>query len=260
MARIWSDQQLERATPPQAKDVRGKAFLASINKMLGEQPLPGPHIRDPETCPTEALPALIAESSMEEFIEPGLPEHVVRRILKNRWELQSGEGTDAGVKLGLKLLGMAVTIEHWWQVEPKRTANTHRLYFFVGENLFPDELSVLNRRTTKAALRMIDATKRWSQESELFVGAKLTLPKARTAMRTTSVSCRRTRIRVIQQRPRIRVQTMAPPLHQQAASVTSRRLLIGQEPPVARIRFKSAAAAALAPATARKFTLKGQKA
>lgn len=259
MARIWSDRQLERATPTQAKDLRGKAFLSAVNRLLGDRPLPGPHMRDPEICPAEVLPALVAEYSMEEFIEPGLPEHVVRRILKNRWALQTGEGYDAGVKLGLSLLGMTTTIEQWWQVEPKRPANTHRLYFFVGEALFPDELSVLNQRTTKAALRMIDATKRWSQDGELFVGAKLTLPTTRTAMRATGISCRRTRMRVIQQTPRVRVQTKALPPGEHSASVTVKRVLLGQEAPVARLRLKSAATAAPMPATARKITLKGGK-
>ena len=137
MKRIWSDRQMERATPPQAKDIRGKAFLAAVNQVLGDRPLAGPHMRDPEACPAEVLPALVAESSMEEFIAPGLPEHVVRRILANRWLLQSLEGTDAGVKLGLRLLGMTAVIEHWWQQSPMGQPNTHNLTFFIGEQLFP---------------------------------------------------------------------------------------------------------------------------
>jgi len=56
MARIWSDRQLERATTPQAKDIRGKAFLSAVNRMLGDRPLQGPHMRDPETCPAECCP------------------------------------------------------------------------------------------------------------------------------------------------------------------------------------------------------------
>lgn len=172
MTRIWSDRQLERTTPTQAKDIRGKAFLSAVNRMLGDRPLPGPHMRDPETCPAEILPALVAEYSMEEFIEPGLPVHVVRRILKNRWALQSGEGYDSGVKLGLELLGMRASIVQWHEMQPKGAANTHRIDVFMEDVLWPDDDGYFSTKQVTAMWRMIAATKRWSQESELRVGVE----------------------------------------------------------------------------------------
>lgn len=224
MARIWSDRQLERATPTQAKDIRGKAFLSAVNRLLGDLPLPGPHMRDPETCPTEVLPALVAEYSMEEFIEPGLPEHVVRRILKNRWLLQSLEATDAGVKLGLSLLGMTAVIEHWWQANPKRDANTHNLTFFIGERLFPNDQVFFGEREKKAALRMTRATKRWSQESTIYVGAALRPRPLRTAKRLSGISICRARMRVIQQTPRL---PLALSASQSTRSISVKRLRLG---------------------------------
>ena len=170
MARIWSDAQLERATTPQARDIRGKAFLSAINRMLGERPLPGPHMRDPETCPAEVLPALVAEYSMEEFIEPGLPAHVVRRILQNRWALQSLEGKDAGVKLWLSLLGADVTITQWYQMQPKGAANTHRINCMIEDALWPVEEGRFGPRQISAMWRMINRTKRFSQDTELRIG------------------------------------------------------------------------------------------
>ncbi len=230
MARIWSDRQLERATTPQAKDIRGKAFLSAVNRMLGEQPLPGPHLRDPETCPAEALPALVAESSMEEFIEPGLPEHVVRRILKNRHALQSSEGYDVGVKLGLKLLGMSAVIEHWWQVEPKREANTHNLTFYIGEQLFSNDQLFFGAREKKAAQRMIEATKRYSQESTIYIGVALRPHPIRTAQRLTGLRYRKARMRVRQMPPRLPLsETQTTRLS--VTSVLRGHAHVGQKPP-----------------------------
>ena len=106
MTRYWPDSQLDRITPPQVLDERGKAILRSLDHIIGERPIEEFYVRDAVTCPSEALPALIAETSMEEFIEPGLPEAIVRRILKHAWLLQSLAGKDDGVLLGLSLLGI----------------------------------------------------------------------------------------------------------------------------------------------------------
>ncbi len=257
MGRYWSDYQLDRATPPQAKDVRGEAVIRTLDNFIGDQPVTALSVRDPETCPASALPALIAEMSMEEYIDPSLPEHVQRRVLKNAWVLHSLKGYDSGVKMGLDLLGMTMQIEHWWQVDPKREPNTHRLIYYIGEDLFPGEPSHLNQRSTKAALRMIDATKRWSQESELFVGARLTLPANRTALQATSLSCRRTRMRVVQQIPHVRVHSTTTAIRRDIASVTRAHMTLAQKSPSIRIRHKLATVAKSMPATSRRLTLKG---
>jgi phage tail P2-like protein len=257
MGQYWSDYQLDRITPPQVTDARGRAVVRALDNIIGDQPISTFYVRDAETCPASALPALIAEKSMEEYIDPSLPEHVQRRILKNAWILQSLKGYDSGVKMGLDLLGMTMQIEHWWQVDPKREPNTHRLIYYIGEDLFPGEPSHLNQRSTKAALRMIDATKRWSQESELFVGARLTLPANRTALQAKILSCCRTRMRVIQQIPRIRVHSTTTAIRRDIASVTRAHLTLAQNTPKIRIRHKLAAVATAMHATSRRLTLKG---
>ena len=65
-----------------------------------------------------------------------LPEDVVRDIIANGWQLQEAKGCDEGVRLGLSLLGMVGEIEHWWQVEPRRAPNTHRVTFYLGRQLY----------------------------------------------------------------------------------------------------------------------------
>ena len=170
MSGYWPKDQLDRTTPPQALDARGSAYLQAVNKIIGDQPITALQVKDADTCPAAALPALIAEYSMEEFIDPDLPEAIQRRILKNAWLLQSLEGYDAGVELGLSLLGMTAIIEQWWQAEPKRAPNTHRLTIMIDDVLYPDDEGYFGPKQTRATLKMVDATKRWSQESEIRIG------------------------------------------------------------------------------------------
>lgn len=183
MGRYWSDRQLDRATPPQALDARGRAVLRAVDGHFAGHPLSGFAIKDPMTCPAEALPALIAEYSMEEFIEPGLPEDVVRRILANRWQLKKYKGYDKGVRLGLDLLGMTADITHWHQMEPKDPANTQKLTINLGDRLFAPSPHVKRPRDLDAATRMIRATKRYSQDIAVAFGftLKAIAPGARAA-------------------------------------------------------------------------------
>jgi len=168
----WSDQQLDRITPPQVMDARGKAVIRALDRVIGDRPISEFYVRAAETCPAAALPALIAEYSMEEFIAPGLPEIVQRQILKNAWILQSLEGYDVGVKLGLSLLGMTATIIHWHETSPKGPVNTHTVYFDLEGELFEDDGPIVGERSLKAAERMINATKRFSQDTRIVVRAR----------------------------------------------------------------------------------------
>ncbi|WP_160175166.1 phage tail protein I [Ruegeria halocynthiae] len=167
MSAYWPRSKLDRITPPQVLDERGSAYLQALNEIIGDQPITAFQVKDAETCPAEALPALIAEYSMEEFIDPDLPEAIQRRILKNAWLLQKLEGYDAGVKLGLSLLGMTAIIEQWHAQVPMGVANTHRITVEIDELLYPDEGGHFSDRQVAAIWRMINATKRHSQGTEL---------------------------------------------------------------------------------------------
>ncbi len=49
--------------------------------------------------------------------------------------------------------------------------NTHTVTVYVNEQIFDDEPTLLNQRVQRAALKIIDATKRWSQETSFQIGA-----------------------------------------------------------------------------------------
>lgn len=168
----WGSTQLARVLPPQVSDTRGRAFLGSLDELLAREALGDLRVRRAMTCPTQALPALVAEYALDDFVEPGLPEAAVRRIVASAWMLQEARGYDLGVRLGLALLGMRAEISHWWQQEPQGKVGTNIITFMVGEALFDEDVRI-GPRLIAAAHRMIDATKRWSQESTIRLGVNL---------------------------------------------------------------------------------------
>jgi hypothetical protein len=86
------------------------------------------------------------------------------------WALQSLEGKDAGVKLGLSLLGADVTITQWYQMQPKGAANTHRINCMIEDSIWPVEEGPFGPCQIGAMWRMINRTKRFSQDTELRIG------------------------------------------------------------------------------------------
>lgn len=171
--RYWPDREINKALPPQTNDRRGRAFARVFDGHFADNPISGFAVKDPATCPAEALPALIAEYSMEEFIAPGLPEVYVREILKNRWLLKKYKGYDKGVKLGLALLGVEAEIIHWHQRTPKGPANTQTVRFSPSAPIYSSETTLLGERTLQAAQQMIEATKRLSQGTILEVSSRV---------------------------------------------------------------------------------------
>lgn len=187
MTRYWDDGQIDRITPPQVNDIRGRAYLRTLDKMIASHPLRDFYVRDALTCPKAALPALIAEYSLEEFITPDLPERVIRKIIANQWFLHEGKGYDDGVELGLSLLGMTGSIKQWHQQVPMAAANTHIITFSVDELLFADGDGHFDSRQIAAAQKMINATKRWSQGSEIRAAVSALAPNYSGAFATTYI-------------------------------------------------------------------------
>lgn len=185
MGRYWNDQEIDRITPPQINDIRGHAILRALDRAIADRPLRDFFIRDAYTVPAAMLPALIAEYSLEEFITPDLPESFVRKIIANQWFLHEGKGYDDGVLLGLSLLGMSATIIQWYQQTPIAPTDTHIITFSVDELLFADGDGHFDQRQIKAAQQMIDATKRWSQDSEIRASVNAPGPVYSGAFATT---------------------------------------------------------------------------
>ena len=171
----WNKEQLNAITPPAIDDERTRGVLASLSGLEAEfEADQFARLRDPLTCAREALPALIAEYSAEEFIAPGLSEKATRRILSRIQELKALKASDEGVILGLSLLGMPAHIVQWYEESPHAEVGTFKVTLYLSEQLFESQGdSLFGPREHAAAQSMIAAMQRASQEPRLRVGLRL---------------------------------------------------------------------------------------
>ena len=169
------------------RDDRQIALAQAFGEALASIDLSKLSMVDPLTVDARLLPFMAREFGAQEFLDPNLPEHVLRRILANIWELKSLQGYDAGVKLGLSFLGLNADIQQWYAQTPMAAPNTHLVNFSVEEFIFEDGTDYFDDRLIAAAWRMINATKRWSQSSEIRLGVSVTSPAYAGAFQHTAI-------------------------------------------------------------------------
>jgi len=68
-------------------------------------------------------------------------------------------------------IGCACSRPVAWVPLPQAAPNTHVVTAYVSEHIFSGEAAILNERVQQACLRIVDATKRWSQEITFRLGA-----------------------------------------------------------------------------------------
>ena len=175
----------ERLIPPGINDARTRwlwgAFDAAVEQFDFHRLL----MRTSAEMTSAMLPVAVWELSLEEFWDPeGLPETIARGMIDRAYELHAKKGTDEGVLLGLELLGYRARIVHWWQMSPRGHHDTHRVEVEVRAPLYPDH-EPISERTQAQITRMIDATKRWSQDTWLRLALTTDGPE-RVAVATVS--------------------------------------------------------------------------
>lgn len=159
--------------PPSVADARGTAFGQVLAQALDEPDFKQLLFERIDTVPASVLPFLVREWSMEEFIEPGMSELVVRRLLKEAFTLHQMKASIRGVRHGLKMLGMRVAWKQWFQMTPPGAPGTHTITVYVSEYIFDGQDALLDTRAQRAALRMIAGMKRWSQHETFQVGVSI---------------------------------------------------------------------------------------
>ncbi len=157
--------------PPGVRDERQKAFVQTLDAMLGQIDFSSLIMSDVQTVDARLLPVLVVEYSCQEFIEPGLEDGVVRDLLARSYDLHAMKGTVAGTRLGLSLLGMRVDWKQWYLTNPKGPHDTHVVTAFVNLKIFRDDPGFLSEKVQRQTLKMINATKRWSQDISFQLGA-----------------------------------------------------------------------------------------
>ena len=124
-------------------------------------------MRNSSEIPNEALELAVHDMSLTEFIgSDGVPAPLARKLIDQAWPLHEKQGTDEGVKLGQNLLGIGVEITHWWQQEPRAPHDTHTIALNLGDADTPPEVP-LGLEVQKTALKTVEATKRYSQDSSI---------------------------------------------------------------------------------------------
>lgn len=163
----------ETLIPPGINDERSRAMLGLFKAMAEDFDFAKLLMRNAGEIPDDALPLAVHDFSLEEFFPPdGLPVEATRKLIDRAWDLHEWQGTDRGVTLGLALLGIRPQITHWFEQEPPGHHDTHDIKVYVGQHLYEGAPSILNDQTQRAALQMIDATKRWSQDTSFALGAR----------------------------------------------------------------------------------------
>ena len=157
--------------PPGINDERTRALVDAFAHAASEFDFTKLLMRNSAEILDDMLELAIHDYSLSEFIGPdGLPTDIVRGLIDRAWMLHEKQGTDEGVMLGQSLIGYSPVIKHWWQEEPKGLHDTHKMTVYVTRQHFDDEPDLLNAKAQRAALKMNDATKRWSQDTDLHLG------------------------------------------------------------------------------------------
>lgn len=153
----------DQLLPPGVKDERQEAFVRALNDGLKEIDISSFVMSDMDTVQEDLLPFLVREYSLQEFVSPGMRQTAVRALLKRAHELHDKKGYVAGTKLTLNLVGLSVQWTQWWEEQPKAQPNTHKIRVYMDETLI-DGSAPLDANNRLAISRLIDATKRWSQD------------------------------------------------------------------------------------------------
>jgi len=161
----------DQLLPPGVKDERQLGFVRALDSGLKTIDIQTFIMSDADTVDAKLLPFLVREFSLQEFISTDLPDQFVRRFIKHAYELHAKKGYVEGTRLGLRMLGVEVRWVQWWQETPKAEHNTHVVTAYANENIFAGQETLLNEKVQKACLKIIDATKRWSQDITFRLGA-----------------------------------------------------------------------------------------
>lgn len=172
----------KRLIPPSIRDDRAQAFGNTLRQALADPDFRALLMERIDDVDARLLPFLVREFGLQHFVEPGMTEAVIRRLLKGSFLLHAQMGYVYGVRTGLAMLGVSVTSwSQWFQRLPAGAPGTHIVSVSVDEEIFIDEGQAITSRLQRAIGRMVRRMQRFSQyiairftaasETPVFVGA-----------------------------------------------------------------------------------------
>jgi phage tail P2-like protein len=164
----WSWSVIERydnrLIPPSIKDDRAIAFGETLRHALADPDFRALLMERVDDVDARLLPFLIREFGLQHFVEPGMSEVVIRRMLKGSFQLHAEMGYIYGVRTGLTMLGIGITAwSQWFQQQPAGAPGTHLATLSIGEEVFVGEGRAITFRLQRAIGRMIARMQRKSQ-------------------------------------------------------------------------------------------------
>jgi phage tail P2-like protein len=157
--------------PPSINDARIRYMFAAFDAMLSEFHFADLLMQTSNEMPDEVLELAVADRSLEEFIdEAGSPELAVRKLIDNAFALHETQGTDPGIIDALAAFGMSAEIIQWYEQNPPGPPHTHKINVDTSGDIFGDG-EVFGPRTARQADRIVNAMKRWSQNSAIRLAA-----------------------------------------------------------------------------------------
>jgi len=154
-----------RLVPGSIADARGKAFAETARRAAAEPDFRKLLFERIDDVDSALLPFLIREFGLHKFVEPGMTEATIRRMLKGSFELHKEIGYIRGVRIGLALAGIRITRwTQWFKATPMGAPGTHRVRIALDEAVFPDEGFALTARFRRLVTRVVRHTTRASQD------------------------------------------------------------------------------------------------
>lgn len=158
------DRYDKRLIPPSIKDDRAQAFGETLRQALTEPDFRALLMERIDDVDARLFPFLIREFGLQHFVEPGMSEAVIRRMLNGSFLLHAQMGYIYGVRTGLEMLGVSVTSwAQWFQQQPAGAPGTHLATLSIGEEVFVDEGRAITSRLQRAIGRMVARMQRTSQ-------------------------------------------------------------------------------------------------
>ena len=159
----------DHLTPPSLRDGHRPYVLQTAR--IGHDPEQIKRLlqRDPDSAPSETLPLLIVEHSLEEFIEPGLSEEAQRALIKAAPRLHQIKGKPQGIKYALEALGIHADFVDWFEASPEAPRGTFEITAYISDQLFPGH-QLLSPKAVRQIWRLIREMQRESQKAYLKVG------------------------------------------------------------------------------------------
>ena len=162
--------------PPGINDERTRALLALVEAMANEE-FDFTHLlmRNAEEMVSSVLPLAVHERSLAEFLDvDGSPEPAVLNLIDQAFALHETQGTDRGVLDALDAFGVPADILQWYELNPEGPPHTHTVTA-EAQDIYGDG-DIWATRVNRQIWRVVDAMKRWSQETSLRLASSQSTP------------------------------------------------------------------------------------